>query len=229
MSKRTEYIPRLGVRADKKAISQGNLNKRADKKLDIVVQHYQRAIGKCIDDISSIFFKKTIYLKDLRYLDEMELSYRIEDRFFARSYNLYYRTTVEDLSKDAPEADCSFGVKLKGGMRIQDAQIICKEGIYESDEMQGYLTRLNIPLIIDRIVVLDITEFEINYKVSSGEWDIKFGGLIGSTTWNFIPPMMQLIKPRDDECVKVIEIFELVIDALINRNSFEVDSIECLS
>ena len=41
--------------------------------------------------------------------------------------------------------------------------------------------------------------------------------MIGSSTWILIPPIIQLIKPTEEECTKFIELFELISDALINN------------
>ena len=75
---------------------------------------------------------------------------------------------------------------------------------------------LNNKLIIDRIVALDMTNVQLTYDPGTTEWSVSFRTLIGSTTWILIPPVTSLIKPKPEECAKVLEFLELVADAVTN-------------
>ena len=88
-----------------------------------------------------------------------------------------------------------------------------------------YLERLNNPLIIERVHKLDILGVTITHKPDWGYFRVSVETMIGSGAWIFIPPIMQLITPTNDECVRFFELFELIGDALVN-NSVEEENVE---
>ena len=80
-------------------------------------------------------------------------------------------------------------------------------------------------LIIDRIHMLDILGVTITHKPDWGYFRVSVETMVGSGAWIFIPPIMQLITPTNDECVRFFELFELIGDALVN-NSVEEENVE---
>jgi hypothetical protein len=55
--------------------------------------------------------------------------------------------------------------------------------------------------------------------LESDRWSIGCRSLIGSVTWNLIPPLTQLVLPRLQECVGMLEFFELVFDAVLRGDA----------
>lgn len=106
-------------------------------------------------------------------------------------------------------------------LRHQDDRFICREWLSKDTEGRDrYLKRLNNPLIIDRIHMLDINGVTITYKPEWRYFRISIESIIGSATWIMIPPVMQLITPKQDECVRYMELYELLGDALVNHKKY---------
>lgn len=200
-----------------KEISQHILNRKADAKLNYVVKTFEAAMDKRWAGATQGFLAKKISLQELRFLKVLELKYEIENRFFAMSFDLQYRAEVETEGEDTPMEDCSFGVKLKGAVTITDAEFTDQGSGCSEEEKKEYLQRLNNRLILDRIVALDLTKISAVYRANTATWTVSCRSLIGSVTWNLIPPVMHLITPRREECVKLIEFFELVFDAVVRK------------
>lgn len=59
-------------------------------------------------------------------------------------------------------------------------------------------------------------DLNVEYSIQDKKWYVHTDSLIGSTTWNLIPPALQVIKPTEKECVRMFELFELIADALRN-------------
>lgn len=199
-----------------KPVAASDLDKRIDKKLDIVAKIFADAIGSRWKETISSFFSKELVLKGCRYLKEMQLNYRCENRFFSRSYNLEMRTEIFTKEMLQKPGDCVFQVQSKGRLSIRDAEWVCKEFHGKDEDKNAYLARLNNRLIIDRIVALDMTRVSVSHQADSDKWIISCESMVGSATWILIPPVTSLIKPNPEECVKVIEFFELTADALLH-------------
>ena len=71
--------------------------------------------------------------------------------------------------------------------------------------------------IIDRLNTLDIMEMEIRHEDNSGYFQVSCESLIGSATWMLIPPVLSMITPKREECIKFLELFELLADAVANN------------
>lgn len=200
-----------------KQIPRHILNRRADRKLDYVADLYWMAIGERLTKRTSELHNKTLYCEGFRYIKHLNLSYTYENRFWAFSYNLGHKTTI-DVAADSSETNyCRFIVKNIGKMGITDAVWLDGGSQCSEESMEEYLKLLNNKLIIDRIVSLDMTHVEVVYQPAKKSWTISNRTLIGSTTWILIPPVMHLIKLKPEECVKMLEFFELVADAVVNR------------
>jgi hypothetical protein len=191
------------------------LNRRADKKLDCVADLYKLVMDDKLISIRSQLLDKTLYCEGFFYIEYLNLKYTYENRLWAFSYNLEYKTSLEPRSDKGAEDFCRFIVKNKGKMGIMDAQWIDSGSQCNDEKCDYYLERLNNKLIIDRIVDLDMTNVEAVFNPAAHCWTISCRTLVGSTTWILIPPVMHLIKPKPVECAKMIEFFELVADALV--------------
>jgi hypothetical protein len=194
-------------------------NRKADLKLDFVARRYAHALGARVAAVDGGFLDKRIRFRGLRFLEVLRLSYKIENRFFAISYDLLYETRIP--AGDASRGESlAFVAKLKGRLGISGAEFVradagAADGLDAGadDIAARVLTGLNHPLIIERIVRLNLTDISV-VRARDG-WEIRCRSLVGSVTWNLIPPLTQLIEPRADECVRTVEFFELVADALL--------------
>lgn len=209
---------RIGNRwVKEKEVPRHLLNRKADRKLEYVANLYGMAMGDKLITTKSKILDKTLYCEGFRFMKYLNLNYTYENRFWAISYNLNYKTTI-DLSDSPKEiAYCKFVVKTKGKMGIEDAQWLDGGSKCKEEEKELYLNELNNKLIIDRIVELDMTNIEVIFHPNLSQWTICARTLIGSTTWILIPPVLNLIKPKPVECVKMLEFFELVANAVMKR------------
>lgn len=212
--KREEKIGGRWVK--EKEVPRHILNRRADKKLDYVLGLYCNVIGDRLTAKRSELLKKKLYLEGFHYISYLNMSYSYENRLWAFAYNLDYKTTFDASDKQAGSGQCNFIVKAAGRMGIEDARWHDNGSKCSDQEIEHYLKMLNNKLIIDRIVSLDMTNIQLTYNPGTSEWSVSFRTLIGSTTWVLIPPVMSLIKPRPEECAKVLEFLELVADAVTN-------------
>jgi hypothetical protein len=137
------------------------------------------------------------------------MSYILRDRFFARSYDLIFEYEVPATYHE----DMKFNLNYKGRTKIDGAEFIMIDG---NQKAVHILRKLNNPLILKRLVKLELLDLNVEYSSQSEKWYIRIDSLIGSATWNLIPPVLQAIKPTEKECVLIIELFELIADALRN-------------
>ncbi|MBR0597901.1 hypothetical protein [Sinanaerobacter chloroacetimidivorans] len=193
------------------------INKKANLKLNYVASIFRCALGGHILEIKDRFLSKNLILEKLRYVKELNLTYKIENRFFAMSYDLIYEATYQAEDKLLETHSCAFAVKLKGAVSVSGAQFMDQGSECTPEDIEGYLNRLNNALILNRIKALDLTDISVSYKASTSTWTVKCRSLIGSTTWNFIPPVLHLITPRKEECIQLIEFYELVLDAVTHK------------
>lgn len=192
------------------------LNQKADKKLDYVVELYSNVIDEKVISRKSELFKKSLQFKGFHHITYLNLSYSYENRLWAFSYNLNYKTTIDAPDDQIGLKHCNFKVKNFGRKGIENAGWYDNGSGCSRQETGRFLKMLNNRLIIDRIVGLDMTNIEVAYNPDILQWSISCKTLIGSTTWILIPPVMSLITPRPEECAKMLEFLELVADAVTN-------------
>ena len=115
--------------------------------------------------------------------------------------------------------DYAFALEAKGGLRVKGLEWACKRGDLSAEERQACLDRLGNPLILDRVRALDLHSLAASHQDGSGTWQIRFGTMIGSATWLLIPPVMQVIRIRDEEYLRLAELVDLIADAVINNGT----------
>ena len=190
------------------------LNRKADKKLDYVMDLYCHILNEKLTARKSELLKKRLSVEGFRYIHHLNLNYFYENRLWAFSYNLNYKTTFDRSERRDGLQYCSFKVKTTGRMGIDNACWYDNGSKCSREELDYFLITLNNRLIIDRIVRLDMTNIQLDYNPGTCEWTIRCRTLIGSTTWILIPPVMSLIKPKPEECARMLEFLELVADAV---------------
>lgn len=196
--------------------------RKADLKLDYVADLFSMAMDDRLIERKSQPLNKTLFCQGFHSLTHLNLAYLYQNRFWAISYNLNYRTSIDGREQKKETVPCRFVVKNKGKWGITDAVWVDGGSQCGPDTRGQYLSALNHQLIIDRIVSLDMTRVEVSYNPTTEQWTIQCSTLIGSTTWVLIPPLMQLIKPKPAECIKMIEFMELVADAVLRPANEEL-------
>jgi hypothetical protein len=200
------------------------VTRKAEQKLSALADIFKLAAEHHYVDERRDTLQRTLNFKDFRYLDNLKFVYNWENRFFSVNYNLQilsYFDVTEQFKEIGP---CKFQMKFSM-KRHQNDHFECKGWNADLKTREKYLERLNNPLIIDRVHKLDIHDVTITHKPSWGYFRVSVESMVGSGAWIFIPPIMQLITPKDEECVRFFELFELIGDALVN-NSVEEENVE---
>ncbi|MDR0596685.1 MAG: hypothetical protein LBG50_04010 [Clostridiales Family XIII bacterium] len=206
------FIPRAPVGAE---VASNIITRKAEAKLDYVADTFKAALGPHCTGVERSFLDKTLLFKGLSFIDHLRLRYRVENRFFAVMYDLVANVTIPVRGASAPSGDVRIAAELKGKMFVKDAAfalVSCGEG--DAAQADKIMELLGTELIRERILSLDLADIQISYSAGAGEWDIKCRSIIGSTTWNLIPPITQLIKPKQEECVRLVEFYELIASCL---------------
>ena len=202
------------------------VTRKAEQKLSALADTFKKAAEHHYVDERKDTLQRTLNFKDFRYLDNLKFVYNWENRFLSVNYNLQILSYVDVTEGFEETGTCKFEMEFSK-KRHQNDRFICKDWKSKSTRhmVDAYLERLNNPLIIDRVHKLDILSVAITHKPDWGYFRVSVETMIGSGAWIFIPPIMQLITPTNDECVRFFELFELIGDALVN-NSVEVDNVE---
>ena len=197
------------------------VTRKAEQKLSALTDTFKAVAGECCVDERRDTLQRTLYFDGMHYLDNLKFVYNWENRFMSVNYNLQmicYADVTERFEEVGP---CKFEMQFSM-RRHKDDKFVCKAWRKDdSGTREEYLERLNNPLIIDRIHDLDIHGVTITHRPEWEYFKISVESLIGSGAWIFIPPVMQLLMPKDEECVKFMELFELLGDALVNNTAEE--------
>src|SRR5699024_10698968 len=189
---------------------EGLLNKKANTKMDVVVNIYESSLNEYWDTEYNGFLYKNIRLNNLRYLTYLEMSYILKDRLFSRSYNLTFNYEIPAFFSE----HIKINLRYSGRTKIKDAYFEVIEG---GEKASLLVETLNHQLISYRIVSLELINLILEYSPNRKSRHVFVESLIGSTTWNLIPPVMQVIKPNPTECMFMIELFELIAGSLQNE------------
>ncbi len=202
------------------------VTRKAEQKLSALADTFKLAAGEAFVDERRDTLQRTLNFKGFQYLDNLKFVYNWENRFFSVNYNLQILNYVDVTNRFEETGPCKFEVEFSKRRHHND-RFVCKSWRNKDTKAMtaGYLGRLNNPLIIERIQKLDILGVTITHKPEWEYFRVSVESLIGSGAWIFIPPLMQLITPKEEECVRFMELFELIGDALVN-NSVEVENVE---
>ena len=86
---------------------------------------YCNVIGDRLTGRKSELLKKRLYFEGFRYISYLKLSYSYENRFWAFSYNLNYKTTFDASDQQTGSGrKYRFVVKAAGKMGIDDAPLV---------------------------------------------------------------------------------------------------------
>lgn len=199
------------------------VTRKAEVKIGALAAMFQAAAGERWVKTEAGVLQRKLIFSGFQYLDSLKLIYNWENRFMSVNYNLQMVSIVPtDSTRFEETKDCIFSLKCtQGGLKgKRNYSWNCGQWAGESAKLAAYLERLGNPLIIDRLNTLDIMEMELRHDDDSGYWRISCESLIGSATWMLIPPVLSMIAPKKEECIKFLELFELLADAVANNIDF---------
>lgn len=196
------------------------VTRRAELKMDALSDIFKAASGDRWKGLSRGKLIRTLNFKGFRYLDSVRLVYNWENRFMSVNYNLRILShiSIHD-EKYVDVSDCKFVLNCKKNIGEKNRKYSWKVSEW-SDEAtlpDGYVERLMNPFILDRIDALDIMEMFVEHRSGSDYWTVSCESLIGSATWILIPPVMSMVTPKPAECTKILELYELIGDAVVNN------------
>ena len=196
------------------------VTRRAEIKIGTLADMLKSAAaGHWTETIRSTL-RRELHFTGLPYLDTLRLIYNWENRFLSVNYNLQMLSIVPiDSSRYTDVGGCRFKLncsqKSLKGKRSFSWEALRWEA--EDDMLKEYIERLSNPLITDRLQALDIMEMDIWHDEGADTWKISVESLIGSATWILIPPVLSMITPKKEECIMLLELFELLGDAVCNN------------
>lgn len=199
---------------------QSFVTRRAEIKLGALAELFRSAAGEHWTRTVAGVLRRELFFTGLPYLDTLGLIYNWENRFLSVNYNLQMVSRVSaDSARFREVGTCRFTLRcaqsgLKGPRRYTWQ---CQQWGDSEEAKRAYLERLSTPLLTDRLNALDIMEMELRHDGGSGCWQISCESLIGSSTWLLIPPVLSMITPKREECVKFMELFQLAADAVVNN------------
>ena len=192
-------------------------NKKADLKLDLLSGYFASAAESRFVNTEKGLLQRRNYYNGFRYIRYIDHRYNFENRLFTVIYNHELSTEVAADDRFKEIGDCIIEVRHVGKLRVKSVEWSFREFNGSDEEKEEYIKRLSNPLITDRIKSLEIIKLRLTHKSSSGTWEIIMESILGSTTWMLLPPVTSIIKPTDVECIKFMELFELLADAAVNN------------
>ena len=191
------------------------VTRKVENKLSVLADTFRQSAGAYCTSVEAGKLSRRLVFDGFGYLKNLDLIYNWENRFLSVNYNLQIATNIEVNDRFIETGDCAFEVEFK----LKGAKWSCRRwtGTDNTAMKEEYLGRLSNPLIMDRLRELDIVDLEISHRRDQGTFYISMESMIGSATWIFIPPITNLITPRQEECVRFFELFELLGDAVVNN------------
>lgn len=172
------------------------IDRRADKRLAGIAQAFCEVLGGTV--IADEWLSKTVRLEGRPLLREITVHYDVENRLAAVSYDMVFSTEFE--------------TGLDETMRFSFRKNRFVGGVAsDSRECRTALSRLNSEEILDRMRELNLADAAIFHDAKTRRCTIQLKGLLGSSTWMLIPPLMETIRLNVEETRRISELMELMM------------------
>lgn len=177
------------------------VNRKAEQKLDYVVQKLVRCAGEEPGiPVVSEPLARVLSPRCCSEAGAVTVRYRSTSKLFAILYDLSYEFCVTGPKLSAHAVELAAGaLKLAPG-----------KGVAEDSSRTLPAALADNALIEARLRSLDVTRFDAVYDDDTHTWKISFSTMVGSATWNLLPPVMHLIEPTSDECLRTFELIRLL-------------------
>ena len=190
------------------ALPNTTLSRRADAGLRSVTQDFCDCVGGVtVDTRANALAQYDLTLTTRPALKNMALWYTRENRFMAVNYNLCItsRGKLPHTNAHGSEARLHYDGALSATHPY--LAFTC------SNKPKALGEIFQHPLVLERLAILKLTDMRVSVD-QRGSWEITALSLVGSATWNLIPPIFQLIRFKEHEIRSLIELYDLIIDAL---------------
>ena len=196
------------------------VTRKAETKIGALANFFRDAADEHWDRTEIGTLQRRLYFSGFHYLKYLQLIYNWENRFTAVNYNLQMVSAIPTTPDRFEEThDCLLTLKCTQRKLKGERGYTWEAKQWGADDtmLAEYQERLTNPLITQRLDALDIFEMELRHVEGQDYWRISCESMIGSATWMLIPPVTSMITPKKGECIKFLELFELIGDALVNN------------
>ena len=196
------------------------VTRKAEAKISALANFFREAAGEHWVKTEGGTLQRKLIFSGFHCLDYLQLVYNWENRFTAVNYNLQLVSAIPTTPSRFEEThDCLLTLKCnQRGLKGERAYSWeAKQWGADDAMLKAYQERLTNPLITQRLDSLDVFEMELRHNDDQDYWRISCESMIGSATWILIPPVMSMITPKPHECMRFLELFELIGDALVNN------------
>ena len=196
------------------------VTRKAEAKISALANFFREAAGEHWVKTEGGTLQRKLVFSGFHCLDYLQLVYNWENRFTAVNYNLQLVSAIPTTPSRFKEThDCLLTLKCnQRGLKGERAYSWeAKQWGADDAMLKAYQERLTNPLITQRLDSLDVFEMELRHNDEQDYWRISCESMIGSATWILIPPVMSMITPKPHECMRFLELFELIGDALVNN------------
>ena len=196
------------------------VTRKAEAKISALANFFREAAGEHWVRTEGGTLQRKLIFSGFHCLDYLQLVYNWENRFTAVNYNLQLVSAIRTTPSRFEEThDCLLTLKCnQRGLKGERAYSWeAKQWGADDAMLKAYQERLTNPLITQRLDSLDVFEMELRHNDDQDYWRISCESMIGSATWILIPPVMSMITPKPHECMRFLELFELIGDALVNN------------
>ena len=196
------------------------VTRKAEAKISALANFFREAAGEHWVKTEGGTLQRKLVFSGFHCLDYLQLVYNWENRFTAVNYNLQLVSAIPTTPSRFEEThDCLLTLKCnQRGLKGERAYSWeAKQWGADDAMLKAYQERLTNPLITQRLDSLDVFEMELRHNDEQDYWRVSCESMIGSATWILIPPVMSMITPKPHECMRFLELFELIGDALVNN------------
>ena len=179
-----------------------NVNKRAERNLDHVAERFAAALHVHEPIEKPYDLTRRLYTPNIPEFECMVFAYNKKQRLFASLFDLTILVADSTESSSFP-LQPDLMARFAKSIAFEKGKFVAKD-----QSCEAIATSMNCELVQKRIKesgVLDIT-LEI---ASDCSWRIALRQMVGSSTWNLIPPVMQLVDPREDDCLRTAELLRM--------------------
>lgn len=169
------------------------IDRRARIALDAVARAFATASEAPPPEVRDVWVRR-VQPRRRELLDHVDLTYRLQNRFWARIYDFHASTAVAGGGGGLREVD----VRLKLGGLVGARSVG-----FAARSPQGAALAQSLSAVSELsglIRTLNLTDVRITSKHEAEQaWRIDTCGYVGSYTWNLIPPVYQAIMPTAEE------------------------------
>lgn len=174
-------------------LESGPIGRRAGANLDCVVASWERELGSFCHLVDARPFRRTLFLAGMEGLGSVTLGYEVARRALATLYTFIYDFEV-NVRSDLPACE----------LVLANGSIRCISGMSKApDLLAGDLVR-------ERMEVLGILELHVVVFGDGAPAKVRMAGIVGSTTWNAIPPVLNFVGFKEGESFRAVELMRMI-------------------